>query len=256
MDSLLQHKIFISTRPKGQSEELSRLLSGSGAELIEFPMIETEPVSFDHNLSIQLDILDMADWLVFTSANGVRHFFGLLDKSGKQNKLPEKIKYAVIGKKTAQVLSGLGHEANFVALKSTSNEFGQLLSKKIKTNNRVVVVLGNLASHELEIILSKKAEVTRMEVYRTIMPVMVDESILFRIVEEHYDQLIFTSPSGIKNFLLTAGGRLKTETLKVICIGETTAAFARESGIFPSAVADSPTADGIYKSILNLYNQS
>ena len=256
MSSPLQHKIFISTRPKGQSEELKQLLSASGADLLEFPMIEILPVIPDNKLTDQLNTLAAAQWLIFTSANGVRYFFTLLETSGKKNLLPENIKCAAIGKKTARVLSDIGYNVDVVAKKSNTYDLGNLLIKKISAGSRVIVVVGSLASGELENKLAEKAEVIRMEVYRTLLPEMVNESLLSQIVEDRYDQLIFTSPSAIKNFLQTAGDRINAGALRIICIGETTAAFARKSGIFPSALAESPSADGIYKSILNLYNNS
>jgi uroporphyrinogen-III synthase len=64
--------------------------------------------------------------------------------------------------------------------------------------------------------------------------------------------VIFTSPSGIQNFLKIwpkSGG----QTIRMACIGPTTANAAVKNGFQPLVVAQNSSATGIFESILNFY---
>jgi uroporphyrinogen-III synthase len=67
-----------------------------------------------------------------------------------------------------------------------------------------------------------------------------------------YDMIIFTSPSGIHNFLKLFPNQKKIN-IRMACIGETTASAAREKGFYPLVVAQNSSSAGIVESILNYY---
>ena len=78
MTSFLQDKLFISTRPKDSSEELTRTLTSLGATVIEFPLIEIKAAPISEKEKQYFSVLNNFQWIVFTSPNGVRHFFDIL----------------------------------------------------------------------------------------------------------------------------------------------------------------------------------
>jgi uroporphyrinogen-III synthase len=97
------------------------------------------------------------------------------------------------------------------------------------------------------------ANCIRIDFYTTVIPESVDQNIIQQIEENHYKMLIFTSPSGIKNFLKIS--RVKQpEKLRIACIGETTARTAKENNIEPLVVAEEASAKGLVNSIINYYN--
>jgi len=57
--------------------------------------------------------------------------------------------------------------------------------------------------------------------------------------------IIFTSPSGIQNFMHIAGD-IRPEKLRLACIGTVTAKAADNFGIRPIVVADTPSEEGIF----------
>jgi uroporphyrinogen-III synthase len=67
-----------------------------------------------------------------------------------------------------------------------------------------------------------------------------------------YDMLIFTSPSGIQNFIKLFP-ELNIQNIRMACIGETTASVAREKGFRPLVVAQNSSTSGMVESILNYY---
>ena len=63
------------TRTREQASELSEKLVALGAEVLELPVLRiTKEISKPALADVMLE-LSSYDWLVFTSANGVRHFF-------------------------------------------------------------------------------------------------------------------------------------------------------------------------------------
>src|SRR6185295_10084353 len=74
-------KRIVVTRAKGQAEALTARLHDLGAEAIEFPTIEIGPAEDYGPLDQAIRELAAYDWIIFTSANGVRHFVDRLDRS-------------------------------------------------------------------------------------------------------------------------------------------------------------------------------
>ena len=54
MGSILENKIFISTRPETQSAELRSLLASESAQLLSMPTIEISPTQLDEQDLLQL----------------------------------------------------------------------------------------------------------------------------------------------------------------------------------------------------------
>jgi uroporphyrinogen III methyltransferase/synthase len=105
-------KRVVITRPPKQAEALAELLRKSGFEPIFFPVIEIAPAD-PQPLDEALQSLDSFDWLVLTSANGVKAVWERLEALQVAT-LPAKLRIAVIGPKTAQALREVGVQPDFV----------------------------------------------------------------------------------------------------------------------------------------------
>ncbi len=70
---------IVNTRPKGQADALSFRLKALGADVIEMPTIEIASAADYGPLDRAIGELASYDWLIFTSANGVRCFVERLD---------------------------------------------------------------------------------------------------------------------------------------------------------------------------------
>jgi uroporphyrinogen-III synthase len=84
----LKKKIFISTRPESQHDELTKLLTAAGASIIRWPLIEIRRAFLSIQEKQQLIDLHQFQWIIFTSPNGVRHFFGCLKEHAGTSDLP------------------------------------------------------------------------------------------------------------------------------------------------------------------------
>jgi len=255
MSLLLRDKIFISTRPEGQSGELTQLFSNAGATVVEMPLVNIHPIQLT-NLEIKyFKELHHFNWLIFTSTNGVRYFFENLNKIQGHQQLPESLQIAVIGLKTEQVLNGFGYKASFTNPGSTGEDFACAFIQLIKHENQKLTVLlafGNLARTVIQDQISEVALCTRINLYQTESPESLDEKVMQLILDDNYEMLIFTSPSGVKNFLKLAG-KIQPEKIRMACIGDTTSKTASENNIIPRVVAENSSAAGLFESILNCY---
>ena len=252
----LKNKLFISTRPEGRSGEMKRLFENAGAELMEMPLIKIEPLSLSAEEKKLVKNIGQLDWLILTSANGVHYFFESFSKTSDKQKLPGHLKIAVIGNKTKKKLEEYGYSPDFVNPGNTAEDFSEAFLKhlqKEKVQPNILLALGKLARSVIQDTLTDIANCTRIDFYTTILPDTVNQNIMNRIKEDRYEMLIFTSPSGIKNFLKISSTQ-HPEKLRVACIGEITARTARENNIGPLVVAEKASAKGLVDSIMNYYN--
>ena len=255
MKTPLKNKLFISTRPKGQSNELNHLLKNAGAETIDMPLIEIKTAVLTNHESILFNEMEKFQWLIFTSPNGVRNFFEILNEK-KIPILPITIQIAVIGKKTENVLASFGYSPAFVNPGNTGEDFVKAFIQKIKNISnqpRILLALGNLARTIIQDELSDYADCTRVNVYETAIPDSLEKKTVQRIKDNRYEMLIFTSPSAIQNFM-TLINNIPDENIRLACIGETTAREARKQGIQPLVVAEDASAKGIVDSIIQYYS--
>src|ERR1039458_1307206 len=81
MSQLSKMRQSSTTRAKGQADALTSRLKALGADVVEMPTIEIRPAADYGPLDRALSDLASYDWLIFTSANGVRFFLERLDAS-------------------------------------------------------------------------------------------------------------------------------------------------------------------------------
>src|SRR5580658_4147865 len=72
----LSGRRVVVTRTRDQASELAARLSALGAEVLEIPVIRISREVSKQTLADVLLELGAYDWIAFTSANGVHHFFG------------------------------------------------------------------------------------------------------------------------------------------------------------------------------------
>lgn len=255
MGILLENKVFISTRPDGQSAELESLLSEESATLISMPTIEIRPLLLDEFSWLQLRNLDSFNWIVFTSPNGLKFFFARLFDLQNNYRLPEHLKIAVVGKKTASHLECYGTSAEFINLGNTAEDFSSDFINRVGLGERVLFPIGNLARSVIEDKISIKAICTRVLLYETVMPSEINNEVLPLILNDQYDMIILTSPSGYSNLLQLVSGKMDTSTLRLVCIGQTTAAEVIRSGIEPIITAGMANSQGISSAIINYFQK-
>lgn len=222
-------KIFISTREEGESYELIKYFSNVGAEVLELPMIKTSAVEPTERDKTVLEGIRTFEWIVFTSANGVKYFFNYFENQNLQH-----LKFAAIGNKTALKLQEYGYKQHYIGKGTNSKRFStelQGLFKESKPN--VLFPTGNLARRILEDNLVNVAHVWRVIMYKTKAPDTIDSDIIDQIAKDNYNILFFYSPSAVNNFYNALKDKLDFQKLRAACIGPTTEKACINKGITP-----------------------
>ncbi|SMP19061.1 uroporphyrinogen-III synthase [Desulfurobacterium pacificum] len=221
------------------SEEHKRDLHNVGVEGVDFSLIKTERVPF----SLKNDLWDYA---VFSSKNGVRHFFS--------DVLPDTLKdvtVVAVGKSTAKALQGLGF--NPVIPHNFSGEGLVELFKQADLEGKRFLVVRPEKGRKVfvQFLRERGAEVEEVVVYRTVVNEEV-AGVLEKELKKGFDFVSFTSPSNFKAFL-SLGKELAKRVLKeakVIPIGHVTADAVRKAGFSVYKMPEEYTLNGIVKLIL------
>ena len=254
---LMEGETFISTRPRGRSAKLREILGEHGAELIEMPMIGISSATLSDHEKVVLKNTGQFDWIVFTSSNGVARFFEQLKTITGSYKTAYETRIAVIGHDTGSKLRTFGYNANYISSLSTGRAFAKELRELFTGKNpRVLLPVGNLAGKTIEEQLNGVAEVTRINVYNTVMPEKINSEVLKLIGDDKYGMIIFTSNSGFNNFCLAAGNKINIKSLRIACIGSTTAGALEQAGINPLVTATKMNSQGIAEAITGYYRRN
>src|SRR5260370_5829628 len=102
------------TRPREQAADLASRLEALGAQVTALPAIAIEPVDDPSQLDVALGELAAYDWIVFTSANGVRAFERRLQANALDWTARQRARIAAIGPATAAALEACGVTADLV----------------------------------------------------------------------------------------------------------------------------------------------
>ena len=112
--SLIDKKIMI-TRAQEQTSEAHEIFRKNGAEVFDLPSLVIGPPDDWHPLDDALKKIYTFDWIIFSSANGVRNVENRMKEiSLSLSKISKNIKIAAVGRKTASFLSDMGVKISFV----------------------------------------------------------------------------------------------------------------------------------------------
>lgn len=250
-NQLLQGRAIVVTRPAGQADGLVAQLRAHGAEPIICPAIAIAPPSDYAALDAALARLPSYDWLIFTSANGVRALLDRLAALGHDSAALASLRIGAIGPATAAALAARGLRADFVpsayVAESILDEIEDVAGK------RILLPRADIARDALAAGLrARGATVDALAAYRTV-PGDGAPALAERLRAGRIDAVTFTSSSTVRYLLdgLDAAGvappeaRALLNAAAIICIGPITAATAAESGLRVDAVAREYTAEGL-----------
>ena len=237
----LRGKTVLVTRPRNQSEDLTRHLEAVGAAVVHCPTIEVLPPNHWAQLDASILRIKEYDWVVFTSANGVRFFFDRLAKIEIDG--AEALAGAIvcaIGLVTAGALEKAGVVAQVTASDSRAEGALRAIVDHVGGEQNVkglqfLIPRAKVAREILPTGLRKLgARVDAVEAYQTVKPEIPRESILRLFNETSIDVVTFTSSSTVSNFAALVGltdlsGLLAN--ILVACIGPITAETAASHGL-------------------------
>ncbi|HLG73924.1 MAG TPA: uroporphyrinogen-III C-methyltransferase [Chloroflexota bacterium] len=228
------------TRPREQSEAFAASLREAGALVYEVPVIELLPPEDWTPVDAAIQGLPGYDWLVFTSANGVRRFLERVWASGLDARALASARLCAIGPETARALKAYGLRADLTPEEYVAEAVASALAAR--KPERVLIPRAKVARDVLPHMLRESgAQVDVVEVYRTECPPGAAERLA--AVLPRVDVVTFTSSSTVANFVRLAGP--PPPGVKVACIGPITAQSARDHGLRVDVVAEAYTTEGL-----------
>ena len=244
---------IVTTRAKGQADALTSRLKELGADVVELPTIEIQPAADYGPMDRALGQLGAYDWLIFTSANGVRFFLERLDRSAVDLRAL-RAKICAIGPATRAAIEALHLKVDLMGREYVAEGLLAAFAAYDLAGRRVLLPRAAVARDLVPVELGRRgAQVDVVEAYRTVAPegAGAQAAGIFG-GERKPDCITFTSSSTVQNFLAVAG----TEALagvKVASIGPVTTGTARGLGIAVDAEARVFSVDGLVDAVLGLY---
>lgn len=245
-------KRIVVTRAKGQAELLSTRLHALGADVIELPTIEIRPAGDYSALDHAIAELACYDWLIFTSANGVRFFLDRLDRS-RIDLRNLRAKICAIGPATRAAVEALHLKVDLMGKEYVAEGLLDAFSPYDLAGQRVLLPRAAVARDVVPVELTcRGARVDVVEAYRTVVPEEAGERAREIFGAVHRPSCItFTSSSTVQNFVTAAGVEL-LDDVRVATIGPVTSATARSLGIEVHAEAQPYTIDGLVDAVMRL----
>jgi uroporphyrinogen III methyltransferase/synthase len=241
-------KRIVVTRARDQAESLSTRLRALGADAIELPTIEIAPAADYGPLDAAIGTLGSYDWLLFTSANGVRFFMDRLDASARDLR-SLRAKICVIGPATRAAVEALHLKVDVMAKEYVGEGLLRALSRYDLAGSRILLPRAAVARDIVpEELASRGAHVAVVEAYRTVIP----ESAVSQAREvfaRKPDWIVFTSSSTVHNFVAAAGVQALND-VKTASIGPITSGTLREFGVHVTLEAPDHTTAGILAALL------
>ena len=230
----LYGKTVVVTRAREQASGLAAQLEELGARVIQCPTIEIRPLNDYTPLDKALAALGDYQWVIFTSVNGVKHFWQRLELAGRDTRALGPCKVAAIGPATADALR-------------TRSITPDLIPGKYMAEGVVAGLRAQGPIHGMRMLLPRAAKardvlpdelrkagavVDVIPVYETVPAVDRKDDVLRGLCGKTIDCVTFGSSSTVENFLsLFPAETLATSGARIAAIGPVTAATLAKRGL-------------------------
>ncbi|MHC4618653.1 MAG: uroporphyrinogen-III C-methyltransferase [Planctomycetota bacterium] len=244
---LFGKNIVVTRDSHGNADLAARIIHRAGNP-VEFATVEIRPLTEKNSFVQALARMHEYDWVVFTSANGVRIFFDSMEELGKDARVFGTARIAAIGPQTAGQLGRFGIRADFIPTVFTGKELARGLIAFANVQNKKFLLLRSEAgSKELPDLLGQaKARVDDVAIY-TARPVKRDsEQLKVEMAGGRIDWVTFASPSAVRAFFGQIPHELvNSSRAKVASIGPVTSAELKGLGVGADVEAAEHTVDGL-----------
>jgi uroporphyrinogen III methyltransferase/synthase len=192
--------------------------------IVHRPIVKCVGLEDYSHFDEKLKRLETFDWLVFTSAHGVRFFFERLRLAGYDARSLASVRISAIGKTTAAELAGFGILADLIPDNESSTGLLEKFASLDMKGKQVLLPRAKVASRELpEGLAAMGADVMEVSAYMTVEVEPADVDF------EHIDKILFTSGSSVRAFVKKFGK--VPSRVEAFCLGLPTQSEAKKNGI-------------------------
>ncbi len=251
----LSGRRIVVTRTRDQASELAARLASLGAEVIELPVIR---ISKDIDLQTFADVmveLGSYDWIVFTSANGVQHFFAEFFRVCDDIRTLGLLRVAAVGEATSKALRNLHLRIECQPEIATAEALAEaLVGTGTLDNAKVLVITGNL-NRDVLIRRLEEAEaiVDRLPVYKTESVDLAADPAAADFRARGADAVLFASSSSVESYAAQAAALQLARDARCPLhgsIGPQTSAALKAAGLKVDFEAPKPGLDELLAALL------
>jgi uroporphyrinogen-III synthase len=243
------------TRARDQASELSAKLTALGAEVIELPLIRISKSVALQSLADVLLELGSYDWIVFTSANGVRYFFEEFNRVFDDIRSLGLLRFACIGATTAAAIRQFHLKVECQPSIATADALGDALIETGSLDSaKVVVITGNLNRDTLVAKLEAAgAIVDQLQVYQTEQADISADPAAADFRLRGADAILFASSSAARSFADQAAALSLAPTAqrpRAGSMGPQTSETMKVAGIPVDFTAKEPSLDSLIEVLI------
>ncbi len=250
-------KGILVTRAAEQAGEFSRLLAGHGGRVFECPSVSIIPPESYDELDQAIRSLHCFNWLIFTSFNGVKHFFRRLHALKLDSRALALCRVCAVGPKTKAALAVYGIRADLVPADYKAEGVVEAF-KSLNLNGKTA--LFPRADRARDVISSGLCklgmEVSAPIVYRNVIPEDMPHDVLEALEAKRIHCAAFTSSSTVENLSSMVGdNRLLhlLEGVRIASIGPITSKACRELGLKVDIEPAEHTVEALTKEIVRCF---
>jgi len=252
-------KRVLVTRPCAQAAGLVGRLVELGAVPLLLPTVEIREPADWSPVDQALDRLQIYNWLVFTSANGVHAFLGRLRARGRDLRALGGTRLAAIGPKTADALRHYHLEPDLVPDTYQSEDLAAALKDLVQPGQRILLARADRGRELLREELSRIAQVEQVAVYSQVDAVEGRAEVLDAFGRGEIDYVLLTSSNIARSLAHRLdeacrrhidGGRTR-----LVSISPVTSGALRSLGLPVAAEASEATEESLLEALLGLARQ-
>ena len=243
------------TRVREQSSELAGKLAALGAEVVELPLIRISKYVDKQLLADVLLELGGYDWIVFTSANGVRYFFEEFLRVFDDIRSLGLLRFACIGEATAAAIREFHLKVECQPAIATAEALADaLIGTGSLDSARLIVITGNLNRETLVTKLeAARAIVDQLQVYQTEKNDLTSDPAAADFRARGADAILFASSSAAQSFVDQAAAlKLAANAKRPLAgsIGPQTSETMKATGIPIDFTAKQPSLDSLVEALV------
>ncbi len=250
-------KGIVITRPEVQSEEFAALLRDEGARVVSFPTIRIVQPEDYGDLDQAITNIEKYQWIVFTSANGVRSFFERFCKLRNDIRDLKGIQICTIGPATRARVEEYNIRVDMVPQEYVSDAVVEAFRDMDIAAANILLPRAEIAGDTIPNGLSGLgAQVDVATAYRTVSSGEDGEVIKELMDSGKIDVITFTSPSTVINFIDIIGKETTIPNhIKIACIGPVTEDACRRTGLGVDIVQGPYSIPGLVDAIKANFRQ-
>jgi uroporphyrinogen III methyltransferase/synthase len=250
---LFGHRILVTREYSSDYTPLEEL----GAEIFEFPTIRIDPPESYDELDAAIDRISKYQWLVFTSANGLRFFLDRYFEKGNDIRDLKGIRLCAIGTKTAEAVRHTGMHVDLVPeqyhAEGLAKAFADLSANGSLKGIHILLPRAESAREVFpDHVRAAGGEVDTPPVYRTSKPEKHGKRLKRFLFEGRITVATFTSSATFTNFIDMVGSNALPFLQKaaIAAIGPVTRATIEKTGLSVTIMPEEATIEAMVTEII------